>query len=126
GGADIIVYNGHGNSVRLGKAAPRILDVESVQAWKGNVVLLQSTCTAHWMAKNEPGYKSIAIQALTQPQGGISASIGTSTYMNSDAGVAFMNRLIGDVNGGAKSVRWGTALMRAQQWAARQGGGFYN
>ena len=26
GGADLIVYNGHGNSVRLGKSAPRILD----------------------------------------------------------------------------------------------------
>jgi len=123
GGADVILYSGHGNSVRLGKDTPQILDVAKVQEWKGNVVFLQSTCTANWMAKDESGFKSIAIQALTQPQGGISASIASSTYMNSDAGVTFMNQLIANAN--RPGMRWGRALMLSQQWALRQGGGYY-
>lgn len=124
GGADWIIYVGHGNSVRLGKEAPRILDVEQVQDWTGEVVLLQSTCTAHWMAKNEAGFKSIAIQALTQPQGGIAASIGTSTYMNSAIATEFMNTLI--ANASKNGRRWGDALLLSQQWAGAKGSGFYN
>ncbi|HLX63332.1 MAG TPA: C25 family cysteine peptidase [Planctomycetota bacterium] len=115
GGADVIVYVGHGNAVRLGNEVPRILDTDSVQNWKGNVVFLQSTCTANWMAMNETGYRSIAIQALTQPQGGISASIGTSTYMNSDAATEFMSQLLRNASAGG--VRWGDALLKTQQWA---------
>ncbi len=123
GGADWIVYIGHGNAVGLGNASPKILDTTSVQAWMGDVVLLQSTCTANWMAKNVNDYKSIAIQALTQPQGGISASIGTSTYMNSDCAVPFLTQLM--KNADASGMRWGNALMKTQQWAASQGPGFY-
>ncbi|MEI6236752.1 MAG: C25 family cysteine peptidase, partial [Planctomycetota bacterium] len=123
GGADWLVYVGHGNASTLGNKSPRILTTTSVQNWTGNPVFLQSTCTANWMAKNVSDYKSIAIQALTQPQGGISASIGTSTYMNSNYAVAFMTRLMktADANG----MRWGVALMQTQQWAARQGGSYY-
>jgi hypothetical protein len=87
GSADLVLYSGHGNSVRLGKTDPRILDVDKVQLWTGNTVLLQSTCTANWMANDAPGFKSIAMQALTQPQGGISASIASSTYVTADASV---------------------------------------
>lgn len=123
GGADLILYHGHGNAVRLGRTDPRILDTDSVQSWRGSVVFLQSTCTANWMAKNEAGFKSIAIQALTQPQGGISASIGSSTYMNPFAGMEFMSTLLSQTQ---SSQRWGIALLRAQQWAAAKGGGFYN
>jgi hypothetical protein len=123
GGADLIVYDGHGNSVRLGKNAPRILDTDLVQAWKGNTVFLQSTCTGNWMAKDETGFKSIAIQALTQPQGGISASIGSSTYMESGAGVEFMDQLIS--NADSAGMRWGTALLLSQKWALNHSGGFY-
>src|SRR5204862_7706803 len=115
--------SGHGNSVRLGKDTPQILDVAKVQDWKGNVVFLQSTCTANWMAKDETGFKSIAIQALTQPQGGISASIASSTYMDADAGVAFMNQLLGNAN--RPGMRWGKALMQAQTWALGRSGSFY-
>src|SRR5205814_446795 len=68
-------------------------------------------------------YKSIAIQALTQAQGGISASIGTSTYMNSQVATEFMNQLL--TNATTPGARWGNALVKAQQWAAQQGGGFY-
>jgi hypothetical protein len=124
GGADWIVYVGHGNALRLGKDSPNILDAQSMQAWRGNVVFLQATCTANWMAKNEAGYKSLAIQGLTQPQGGISASVASSTYMNSDVAVTFMNQLLANANHGGQ--RWGQALMRAQQWALRQGGGLYS
>ena len=125
GGADLLLYAGHGSASHLGAAQRNILGLEDVQMWTGNTVFLQSTCTANWMAKNEDGYKSIAIQALTQPQGGISANIASSTYMNSDAAVAFMKQLMQNTKKSAK-VRWGTALLQAQQWAYRQGtGGFY-
>ncbi len=123
GGADWILYSGHGNSVHLGKNAPTILDTAKVQAWNGNAVLLQSTCTGNWMANDTQDFKSIAIQALTQPQGGISASIGTSTYMNPDCAVAFMGQLLKNADSGG--MRWGNALMKSQQWASRQGSGFY-
>jgi len=94
----------------------------SVRNWTGNVPFLQSTCTANWMAKDEQNYRSIAIQALTQPQGGISASIGTSTYMNSEIAMEFMDHLLKSATHGGQ--RWGNALMEAQQWAAQMGGDF--
>ena len=124
GGADLLVYVGHGNALGLGNASPKILDTTSVQNWHGNVPLLQSTCTANWMAKDVQNYHSIAIQALTQPQGGISASIATSTYMNSDVAVKFMDRLLKNANVGG--MRWGTALLQSQQWALSQGASGYN
>jgi hypothetical protein len=119
GGADVLLYSGHGNAVRLGKNNPRIADTSTVQEWTGHSVFLQSTCTANWMAKDEAGYKSIAIQALTQPQGGISASIASSTYMNSDNAADFMNQLIKNAN--VSGMRWGNALMKTQQWAYNRG-----
>ncbi len=128
GGADWLLYIGHGNSVRLGKDDPRILQsdgvIDNVKDLTGSSVFLQSTCTGNWMAANTTGFRSIAIQALTQPQGGISASIGTSTYMNSDYAVAFMSQLMKSADAG-NGMRWGDALMASQQWAARQGGGYY-
>src|SRR5882724_6108499 len=122
GGADLLAYIGHGNAVRLGNTSPRILDTLSVSAWTGYSVFLQSTCTANWMAKNEAGYQSIAIQALTQPQGGISASIASSTYMNSQNATEFMSQLL--TNAGT-TQRWGNALLTTQQWAYAKGSGFY-
>ncbi|HLX64168.1 MAG TPA: C25 family cysteine peptidase [Planctomycetota bacterium] len=124
GGADWIVYVGHGNAVRLGNEVPRILDTDTVQAWTGNAIFLQSTCTGNWMANDVQNYKSIAIQALTQPQGGISASIGTSTYMNSSYATEFMGQLMNTASSGG---RWGDALMKTQTWAAARGGesGYY-
>ncbi len=124
GGADIVLYAGHGNASRLGKDSPRILDVGSVQNWHGNVVFLQATCTANWMAQNTDGFRSIAMQALTQPQGGISASIASSTYMKSEVAANFMNQLVKNAGDG-RSRRWGQAMLRTQQWAFSQGGGFY-
>jgi hypothetical protein len=123
GGADLLMYIGHGSAVRLGKDDPRILDNNKVVAWTGSSVFLQSTCTANWMAKNETGYQSIAIQALTQPQGGISASIASSTYMNSQNASEFMSQLLS--NAGTVQ-RWGNALLKTQQWAYAKGGGFYS
>ncbi|HLX63152.1 MAG TPA: C25 family cysteine peptidase, partial [Planctomycetota bacterium] len=126
GGADLLMYIGHGNAVRLGKDDPRILETDStadtVKNLTGNAVFLQSTCTANWMAKNEAGYQSIAIQALTQPQGGISASIASSTYMNSQNATEFMSQLL--TNAGT-TQRWGNALLKTQQWAYAKGSGFY-
>gem|GEM_PF-518832 len=126
GGADLLLYVGHGNAVRLGMNDPRILQsdgvIDNVKDWTGNAVFVQATCTANWMAKDESGYRSIAIQALTQPQGGISASIGTSTYMNPDVGAAFANQLL--QNAGS-SARWGSALLNAQRWAGAQTGSAY-
>ncbi len=125
GGADWILYVGHGNASRLGKNVPRILDVDGVQAWNGNVVFIQSTCTANWAAPDSTVYISIALQALIQPQGGISASIASSTYMNSDYATDFMSHLMNNAAAGS-GMRWGNALMKTQQWAAGKGAGFYS
>ena len=77
GGADLLVYVGHGNATRLGSllgvGTATILDTTSVQSWTGHAVFLQSTCTAHWMAKDVQPYYSIAIQGLMQPQDAESA-----------------------------------------------------
>ncbi len=123
GGADWLIYIGHGNSVRLGNEVPRILNNDEVQAWSGNVVFLQSTCTANWMAADQVGFQSIAMQALSQPQGGISASIGSSTYVTVDASVQFMGQLLKSAN--APGMRWGDALLHAQQWSFQTGAGSY-
>src|SRR5579862_4934711 len=122
--ADWIVYIGHGNALHLGSANNVILDTGSVQNWTGHAVFLQCTCAGNWMAKDEQNYHSLAIQALTQPQGGISASIGTSTYMNSDCAVEFASQLLKNAN--TSSMRWGTALMRTQQWAFTKGSSYYS
>ncbi len=116
GGADWVLYVGHGNSVHLGKDSPQILDTGKVGAWTGSVVFLQATCTAHWMAKDEFGFRSIAMKGLTQPQGGIAASIGSSTYVTAAHSMAFMGQLIANSNG----RRWGDTLLLAQQWARFQ------
>ena len=98
----------------------RSLDNETIGDWKGNVVFIQATCTANWAANNLSTYKSIAMAGLTQPGGGISAGIGTSTYMNSDVATAFVNQLLKNMQTG-KGMRWGMALMKTQQWALSQG-----
>ena len=119
GAADLLLYSGHGNALRLGKDAPRILDTDKVQLWTGNTIFLQATCTANWMAKDTADYKSIAIQALTQPQGGISASIGSSTYVTADTHVELMNQLLKFAS--ASGTRWGDALLKTQQWSFQKG-----
>jgi hypothetical protein len=118
GAADVIVYIGHGNALHLGNDAPYILDTDSVENWTGNVVFLQSTCTANWVAKDVANYQSIAIKALTQPQGGIAASIATTTYCTSAPAVDFMEQLLLQAQTGP--ARWGDALVKAQQYAWRQ------
>src|ERR1043165_1030226 len=77
------------------------------------------------MAKNDAGYRTIAIQALTQPQGGISLAIGSSTYMNPQCGTEFMSQLLANANAGG--MRWGDALLKTQQGAHAKSGesGFY-
>ncbi|MCY3021776.1 MAG: C25 family cysteine peptidase [Planctomycetota bacterium] len=121
GDADLIVYIGHGNSRILGTCSPPILDANSVQTWTGNVVLLQDTCTANWFLRNEPDFHSIAIQALTQPQGGIAASIATTTYMLSMPDTEMITEIIKQA--GTPGARWGEALLAAQQWAYKASGG---
>jgi len=118
GGADLIVYLGHGNSMQLGKSAPYILDTNSVQSWSGNVVFLQSTCTANGFAKNQLNDQNIAIRALTQRQGGIAASIATTTYCTAAPALDFMQNLLLQAN--SPKLRWGDALMKAQQYAVQQ------
>ena len=118
GDADLIVYVGHGNASHLGAAAPHLLDTDSVQSWSGNIVFLQSTCTANWFANNVADYQSIAIKALTQPQGGIVASIASTTYCTPPPALDFMEQLL--KNASAQNGRWGGALLRAQQYAYGQ------
>jgi autotransporter-associated beta strand protein len=123
GGADVLFYNGHGSAARLGATVPRILDTDTVQAWQGNVVLIATTCTFNWVAKAESDYRSIPIQAMVQPQGGIAASIGVTTYMNSIPGTEFTKQLVTQVHSLGSGARWGDVLLRSQQWAFSQSGG---
>jgi autotransporter-associated beta strand protein len=112
---DLIVYVGHGNSRVWGRELPRILTVDDVAKWHGSAVLLQSTCNGNWMARDEIDYHSIAIQGMCQPQGGIVASISTSTYMESAPAVEFMQTLLRSA--AAEDSRWGEVLLKTQQWA---------
>jgi len=59
-------------------------------------------------------------QALTQPRGESARGIGTSTYMNSDVGVEFMNQLIG--SSGKNGCAGAGALMNTQRWACNKSG----
>jgi autotransporter-associated beta strand protein len=131
GSAGLVVFNGHGNSRVFGLGLPRILDQTSMQSWTGNVVLLQATCNGNWFARNERDYRSLAIQGLTQPQGGIAASISTTTYMESSKAVEFMQALLRNLVAPAsvpagptllsgKKPRWGEVLLKAQRWAKQQ------
>ncbi len=73
GEADVIVFEGHGNSVRLGKLDPRIVDTlapDSIQSWQGSSVFIQNGCVANWMANPVTGWRSIAMLGLSQPGGG--------------------------------------------------------
>jgi autotransporter-associated beta strand protein len=122
GAADLMVYVGHGNAARLGAATPSILDVNTVQNWTGNVVMLGSTCTFNWFVKNEPNYHSIPIQGLTQPQGGIAASIASTTYTQSLPDTQFMAELLKQAATTA-GARWGEALVKTQQVTRQKAGG---
>jgi len=116
GDADFIIYSGHGNASRWGKSET-IADVASVQTWTGDVVLMTATCTFNWSAKLTQNYHSIPIQALSQPQGGIAASIGSTTYLNSATGAEFVNQLLKQTQGAGSRARWGDVVLRSQQWA---------
>ena len=121
GGADLLMYNGHGSALYLGNNAPHILEVSDVQQWTGNSVFLAATCTFNWVAKVEEDYHSLAIQGLVQPQGGIAASIGTTTYMNSQPDIDLLKQLLSQGQSAAPNARWGDVLMRTQQWAYQKG-----
>lgn len=121
GGADLLIYNGHGSAIHLGANDPHILDTDSVQTWTGDVVFIAATCTFNWVAKVEQNYRSIPIQALVQPQGGMAASIGTTTYMDAGPDMAFVQQLLTQMNSGGSKARWGDVLLKAQQWAYFQG-----
>ncbi len=123
GGADWLLYVGHGNSIHLGSGTTAILDTNALQDWRGNAILLQSTCTAAWMAKDSQNFRSLATQGLTQPQGGIAASIGSSTYVQAPCSTDFMRELLKQTS--QPGARWGGALMRAQQWSLRQSGSVF-
>ncbi|MEI6231938.1 MAG: C25 family cysteine peptidase [Planctomycetota bacterium] len=124
GGTDVIVYVGHGSALHLGNQLPYILDTDSVQQWTGNVVLLQGTCTANWIAKDVVDYQSIAIKALTQPQGGIALSIGNTTYCTATPAVDVLNNLLQNTSKqqrGKQTMRWGDVLLQALHYSYEQG-----
>ena len=124
GAADVIVYVGHGSALHLGNQQPYILDTNAVQQWTGNVVLLQETCTANWIAKDVVGYQSIAIKALTQPQGGIALSIGNTTYCTATPAIDVLNNLLQNTSkqySGKMTTRWGDVLLQALNYSYGQG-----
>ncbi|MCK6471413.1 MAG: C25 family cysteine peptidase [Planctomycetes bacterium] len=111
GEAELIVYVGHGSSSKLSKET--IMTVADAAGWTGNVVFVQSTCTPNYFIHNVPGYYSIAEALLTQPQGGIAASLGTTTYLASPPASEFMKELLNASR--TPGVRWGEALRAAQR-----------
>lgn len=111
GNADLILFAGHGSSTRLSKS--QVLDTSKAADWTGNVVLLQATCTANYFVHNQTDFHSIAEALLTQPQGGISASVATTTWAPGAALNTFMSDLL---NASRKpGMTWGEALMEAQR-----------
>ncbi|HLX61163.1 MAG TPA: C25 family cysteine peptidase [Planctomycetota bacterium] len=118
GGADLVMYVGHGNSARLGAQVPRILDADSIQTWTGDTVLVLATCAGNWFAGNDYTVRSIAMQGLSQPQGGIAASFGTTTYSTATVDTQYMRVFLSQAQ--IPGARWGDALLRAQQWSAAQ------
>ncbi len=123
GAADVQVYDGHGSASRIGLHVPRILDTDLVQAWTGNTVFIAATCTFNWFAVDQTDFRTIALQALLQPQGGISASIGSTTYMNAAAGTDFARQLLVNAQNLGHGARWGDALRQTQVWAYQQSQG---
>ena len=119
-GTDMLFYEGHGSAGRLGAAVPGILDTTSVQAWTGNTIIIPSTCTFNWFSKDVQDYHSIAIQAMTQAGGGISASIATTTYMEAGPGIEFNKQLLANLQSANRNARWGDVLVKTQQWAGTQ------
>ncbi|MCZ7644664.1 MAG: C25 family cysteine peptidase [Planctomycetota bacterium] len=112
GGADVIVFNGHGASNRLSRE--NVLDAAKAAQWTGNCVLIQATCTANYFMHDLPAIDTNAELLLTQPQGGIAASIGPTTYTPHGILVDFNKLLLEELQPGRS---WGTALMHAQQRA---------
>jgi hypothetical protein len=73
------------------------------------------------VARNEANYHSIAIQAMTQTQGGIAASIGNTTYILSGPDSEFVRNLLSQPT--QSGSRWGHVLLKSQQWAFAQENG---
>src|SRR5262249_42247412 len=122
GGADVIVYCGHGNAVRMGANDPRIVNVaeaDSVASWTGSGVFISNCCNGNWIANNVSNYQSIAILGLSQPQGGISASLGAAAYTFPQSEGDFCQRLLAEAS--RPGTTWGAALLRTQQWSFQRG-----
>lgn len=117
--AEVVLYVGHGASSVWSN--DRILDVPKAAQWTGNCVLLQATCSANYFIHNYPGYYTIAQNLLTQPQGGIAASISTMTYLDSPPAVEFLKEVLKASR--KANARWGDALLKGQQYAAKKAHG---
>ncbi len=123
GGADVLLYSGHGNASRLGNESPNILDQTSVQQWTGNTVFLQATCTANWAAA------TFRLQKHRDAGADSAARRHLGKYRHfhlhdSEAGLNFMNQLLNKT--ASTNPRWGNVLMKTQQWgraAERRSGG---
>ncbi|MBI3827967.1 MAG: autotransporter-associated beta strand repeat-containing protein [Planctomycetes bacterium] len=117
--AEVVLFVGHGASSVWSN--DRILDVPKAAQWTGNCVLLQATCSANYFIHNYPGYYTLVENLLTQPQGGIAASIATTTYLDSPPAVEFMTEVLQASR--KPNARWGDALLQAQQYAAKHARG---
>ncbi|GMV80907.1 MAG: hypothetical protein AMXMBFR7_20910 [Planctomycetota bacterium] len=116
GGTDLIVFVGHGASSQLSKE--NVLNAAKAAAWTGNCVLVTATCTFNYFLHDEAILATLAEQLLTQAQGGIAASIGSSGYTTPHALIQFDRAFFREVRPGRT---WGEALQRAQAEVWKQG-----
>jgi hypothetical protein len=112
-GASLVVYDGHASAGRLGMTA--IISNQNTSDWTGNAVLALSTCNGNNHLNYDPSYYSLVEKLLGQSGGGISASIGSPTYLSSRPHMNFMEQLVQTSR--QADARWGDALLAAQQWA---------
>ncbi|MCZ7646853.1 MAG: C25 family cysteine peptidase [Planctomycetota bacterium] len=107
--ANLVIFTGHGASFQLSKE--NVLDGNKAKAWRGNCVFLPGTCTANYFMHDLAVLDTLPELLLIQPQGGISASIASSTYTSIHSLAIFQKLLLEEARPGRT---WGEALKAAQ------------
>jgi len=113
GAKDILVFIGHGASTHFG--TDTVLSTNDSASFTGNAIFMFATCNANYFIANTPvggGLPTMVEQLLSQPQGGLAMSIGSTTWVESDPNSRFIADLF---TAARKAGRWGDALMIAQQ-----------
>ncbi|MHC4504653.1 MAG: C25 family cysteine peptidase, partial [Planctomycetota bacterium] len=118
-GADLVVYQGHGSSSRLGSSYP-LLDLDEAARWTGAPVVYLSSCWGAYILRNTAAASSIA-EALLRSQGGATAVIGSTAASTQGTQRALLADFL--AAGLRESDCIGDALVAAQRKAARRASG---